>query len=181
MAEWQLKVERLASTGLIAAVHRALVVVAMEAESEAKLFATSRMKQPTGTLRRSIRGIARGTTVTLTAGESKGKTLKYARIQERGGTVRPKKGQFLARPVGPALTPTGAAKYDSPRQVPGLHFFRSKKGSALLADQEGTIWFILYRSVTIKPKHFLRDGLRAAITNSLQPAFDQELAKEVRL
>jgi len=181
LAEWQLKVERLANRGRIAAVHRALVIVAMDAEGEAKLLATTRMRTRSGALRRSIRGTASGTTVTVTAGEHGGEPLKYARIQELGGTVRPTRAKYLSIPVGPALTAAGVSKYASPRQVPGLHFVQSLKGQPLLADQEGTVWFVLKKSVTIKAKHFLRDGLRAAITNSLQPAFDQELAKEIRL
>jgi hypothetical protein len=70
----------------------------------------------------------------------------------------------LAIPVGPALTPAGVPRFPSPRDVAGLRFQPIRGGSAALLVKDigrrrgrSEIWFHLVRSVTIKPKHYMRD------------------------
>lgn len=91
--------------------------------------------------------------------------VKYARIHEVGGTITPKRGKFLAIPVGPARTAAGVARFSSPRQVPDLHYVQSRKGQPMLVKLKGKgrgkragaieVWYILRRQVTIKPKHYM--------------------------
>lgn len=122
-----------------------------------------------------------------------GDEIRYGRIQEQGGTVTPKKGKFLAIPVGPALHTSGIPKFNSPRDVGDLRFVSIHGGAAglLVKDfagrgKQGTgarseVWYRLVRKVEIKPKHFLRDGfneslvgldarLGAAVTAALEGA-----------
>lgn len=80
--------------------------------------------------------------------------VKYADIQEHGGIVRPKKAKFLAIPQPAVKTPSGVARYASPRNYPGETFvFRSKKGGLWIAEKKGDkirlLWHLV-RSVRIK-------------------------------
>jgi len=175
---WQAKLARIAATGLGDALGRALAAVALDAEAEAKLLATSRLRVRTGALRRSIRATVRGTTLALHAGEQGGAPLKYAGLQllDLETVIRPKRGQYLAQPVGPALTGAGVARHRSPRQVPGLHFVRSKAGKALLVDNKGSVWYVLHRSVKIKGKRVLNDAIETA-----RRALPLSLADEIKV
>lgn len=90
--------------------------------------------------------------------------VKYANLQEHGGTVKPVRRKWLTIPVGPALTASGVARGPA-RSFPGLKFVLSKdKKTALLVmpplktkagklrkgqDARGTIYFVLKKQVTI--------------------------------
>ena len=73
-----------------------------------------------------------------------------------------KAGKYLTQPIGPALTAAGVPKFTSARQVPGLRFIRSKAGTPLLVDAQGTLWYVLHTRVKIKPKRYLRDAIATA-------------------
>jgi hypothetical protein len=79
------------------------------------------LRRRTGSLARSITG--RGVIVdgipAMRVGVFRGPSLAYARIQEFGGRVLPKRAKSLAMPVGDALTPAGVAKWASPLDFPG--------------------------------------------------------------
>lgn len=183
---WQRKLARISQTGIGDALGKALARVALDVEAEAKLNATTRLRVRTGALRRSIRARVRGTTLILQAGGGSGRSdVKYAAAQEYGKTITPK-GRFLARPVGPALTPAGAARYTSARQVPGLHFVRVKAGraSGVLLDAKGTIWYVLYRRVRIEGKRYLRDAMktgRGKLPGEISKALRAEILGTVTL
>ena len=97
-----------------------------------------------------------GVRVTVQAGDAE---VPYARIQEEGGTITPRNARFLAIPVGPALTAAGVSRFRSPRDVQGLHY---QHGT--LRDQQGRVWYLLRRSVTIRGTRFLS----AAVDTALQ-------------
>lgn len=79
--------------------------------------------------------------------------VKYAPIHQFGGTIRPKKGKYLAIPLGAAKTRAGVARWTSPRDVPDLKYGgRSAAGNILLRTVDGTPMFVLVRQVTIKPR-----------------------------
>lgn len=135
-----------------------------------------RLKRRTGRLARTIAGTVNDTDsgfgFALRGG---GEEIRYGRLQEEGGTVTPKKGKFLAIPVGPALTGAGVPRFNSPRDVGDLRFVSIRGGSAglLVKDHAGRgkkgtgarseIWYRLVRKATIKPKHFLRDGFNESL------------------
>lgn len=143
--------------------------MAMDTESRAKLLARTRLRVRSGNLGRSIVG---GVTdgwpavgVSLKAGGGT-KEVGYARLQEYGGTVRPKGHPFLAIPVGPALTPSGVPRFPlGPRSVPGLTFVPIRGGAMGLLVKKtsrtrkafGQVYYVLQRSSTVTGKRFMRD------------------------
>ena len=144
--------------------------LAFDMKSKAVGNVRDRTKRRTGSLLRSIAGTVQvqGSTVspTLSAGgHNGGAALVYARIQEKGGTVRPKKaGGWLAIPGASVRTDAGVARFPSPRNYPGKLFFQQfSSGQARLAELVGgkpvTRWHLRKQTV-IKPKNFLRDAWR---------------------
>lgn len=160
-----------ASGGLRNVLRKALLAPALEGEGIAKGNATTSPRVRAGTLRRSIQGSveleAEGVKLTLSAGREGSPSERYADIQEQGGTIRPKKGRFLAIPVNGALTSSGVARYKSPRDVGGLRFQAIRGGAMglLVRDHAGRgkggrgarseVLFILVRSVRIPATRFL--------------------------
>lgn len=105
---------------------------------------------------------------------------RYGRIQELGGTVRPVNGQFLAVPLGPALTGNGVARC-SARQFlenPSILGFDGAfiaKGVVFGKTGRDRIEpvFALKRSVTIPARSYLRSSVedeRAYIMQALTGA-----------
>lgn len=172
------RLERLGSGGMRAVILRVATATAADAEAQARVLAGTRMRVRSGLLRRSIgarvEAVSNGAEVRLRAGGHSGnapKAVKYAGIQEEGGWV--KGNPYLAIPVGPARTAAGVARYNSPRDVPGLVLVQSLKGNPLLVLPEdrrnaagrlvkngraGTVYYVLRRRVFIRGKHYLRDA-----------------------
>lgn len=141
---------------------------ALESEAAAKLNATRLLRVRTGLLRNSIQGravqVATGATgweLQLRAGNDR--EVRYARIQELGGVVRPRTARYLAIPQdpGPALTGAGVSRYESPRQVPGLSVAVSRSGKLRLVDEDGRTWYHLVKQVRIRRKLYLRRAFDA--------------------
>ena len=103
----------------------------------------------TGNLRASITSEIEGET-----GVSVGpRNVRYAAIHEFGGTITPKKGQYLAIPK------TKEARYaGSPRNMSGLHVVIGSKGGVLL-DENDKVQYILTRSATIPAKPYVRPAM----------------------
>ena len=76
----------------------------------------------------------------------------YARIQEEGGWIFPKKGKFLAIPL--------AGSHGSPRNYPGIFFLRTMTGNLLACEKTGKTgrtWkarFELVKSVKLPARHW---------------------------
>ena len=147
---------------------RTLVTVQMDAVRQAVLFATARMRTRTGALRGSIRaGFVKvdtdGVAVSIKAGSGKN-NIRYARIQELGGTVKGK--PYLRIPMKPALTGAGVDKYPGKLRQTAAGLFRVVElpnGKLFLVHRgTGEFWYVLKRSVKIKGKHYLKDGLGRA-------------------
>lgn len=123
-----------------------------------RVFVSKRLSGGSGLGRRSGQ-LARsfGSRVIETAGLIKLVVFtdsKYALIQEKGGTIVPKRSKYLAIPVGPAVSGK-VAKFTSPRQVAGLQFMQNKAGNKFMGQVQGgkvVIFFVLKKSVTIKPR-----------------------------
>lgn len=171
--EFAARLERLAA-GAYPAVRATVMRAGLAAERDAKRNATTAPRVRTGRLRSSIASSveAAGESLSLVlraGGVGTDKDVKYARLQEIGGTVRPIKGKYLAIPVGPAKTAAGVSRYASPRDVPGLVFVQSLKGQPLLVQLTGkggkakvTVWYVLRRSVTVRARPYLKPAIDAA-------------------
>lgn len=85
-----------------------------------------------------------------------GTNLEYGPIHEYGGTIRAKKGKYLAIPIGGMKgSPVGK----------GLSLRKTGGGTLLLVDGSGQAQFVLKESVTITARPYLR------------PAYDDNQAK----
>lgn len=117
--------------------------------------------------------------------------VPYASIHELGGTIRPKRGRFLAIPMGPALR--GGKKDGNslwPRDIPGLRFVPIKGGAQGLLVQRMAVgrsktktelvpWFHLVRSVRMPKRPYLAPA--AAVGREAVPAtFAQHLRRQLR-
>jgi hypothetical protein len=150
--------------------HRSLVAefkaAALQMEAAAKVNAKTRMGQPTGRLAASIAGVTRekpgGVESAVGSGSDHARApVVYARIQELGGEVRPKRGKYLAIPIGAARLPRGGAVYSTARLDPTpMAFVRSLKGQPLLVDAAtAEPRYLLRTLVRIRPKFYLRDAV----------------------
>ena len=86
-----------------------------------------------------------------------GTNLEYAAMQEFGGTVVPKKAQFLAIPAN-----SGAEAVGSPLNYPGKLHAIITGTSGVMVDEGGTVQYVLTRSAVIPAHPYLR------------PAFDEQ-------
>ena len=88
-----------------------------------------------------------------------GTNLEYAAMQEFGGTVVPKKAQFLAIPQT-----GGAEAVGSPLNYPGnlVPIFWTGGSSGVLMDDSGEVQYVLVRSAVIPAHPYMR------------PAFDEQ-------
>ena len=128
----------------------------------------------TGQLRRSMNHIiiprgSKGVRLNVFVGGG----VPYARIHEKGGTIRPKKSKYLAIPVGQQLTGAGVSKGGPRQSADPLMFILSKltkkkllvaakqvprkrgSGTRLTPDLKGgklDVRFVLVDKVTIKPR-----------------------------
>lgn len=140
------RLRELGAGGLSRALGRYGIRLALKGEAAAKMNATTRLRVRSGRLRNSIAGTveptANGIAVVLSAGgRSGGSPVRYARIQEEGGTITPTRGRFLVFSVDPAAhTPAGVPRLPTP------------SGSLIFA-----------RSVTIPAKHYMRDALHQVV------------------
>ena len=149
-----------------------------------------RLAVRTGNLRSSVTMATESTSsserVYLRAGGGQ-RDVRYAALQEYGGTVVPVNAQYLAIPLAAAKTRAGVSRYASPRDVPGLFIIKSKAGNLLLVRRKGKKnklepMFVLKKSVTIRGKHYMRDALTAmsdAAPEVINKAVDTALARVV--
>ena len=155
-----------AKGGFYKAMVAEFLAAALIMEGRAKVNAKARMGQPTGRLAASIVGVVREKPSNVEAAVGSGSDparapVIYARIQELGGEVRPKKGKYLAIPIGPARLPRGGAVFGTARLDPTpMAFVQSLKGQPLLVDSmTAEPRYLLRKLVRIKPKFYLRDAV----------------------
>lgn len=100
----------------------------------------------TRTLSRSIHmeSAATDEQATLTIGTN----LEYAAIHEFGGTVRAKRGKYLAIPVG--------SYRDSPTKHPRLKARKTSGGNLVLVSEGGQVQYVLKKSVDIPARPYMR-------------------------
>lgn len=168
--------KRLSTTGLRRMAVGTATAVAADAVREAKENLSGRvLRVGTGRLRSSTQGTTeagpdRVTAIARVGGGGVGE-VPYAAIHEHGGTIYPKRGRFLAIPMGPALKggkSGGAGMW--PRDIPDLKFVPIKGGAqGMLVKRMGkgksaswVPWFHLVRSVRMPRRPYLRPAAEKA-------------------
>lgn len=144
----------------------------MAVKRQAVLNARANFNRGTGNLFRSIdvqplkgRGIHKS--VRVKAG---GDFVPYARMQEKGskpGGLKPKKGKYLAIPIGKAKTKRGVGR-GTPREFPNTFVKKSKKGNLIIFQKKSfkkkkpeiEPLFVLKKSVKIPKRPYLSKALR---------------------
>lgn len=165
-------------------VGKAATELSLRAERNAKLLGTTRLRRRSGHLVGSIQGTARPSpdggavdAVVSAGGRGGVGTVKYARLQEMGGTVRPTRSTKLAIPLPAAQTAAGVSRYASPRHNPNLVLVRSRAGNLVLIDKHtGVPHYVLKDQVTITPHWYLRDGMKAAV-EEMKPRVSEAVRK----
>jgi phage gpG-like protein len=121
-----------------------------------------------------------------------GTNMVYARVIERGGTIKPKRSKLLTIPLAPALTKTGAsrgtarevgAKYDATfwrRGAWGIPvLWGVKPGSARKQGARLTPLFVGAKSVTIRKREpFLKSVM--ANSNMMFAALEVQVRKALK-
>ena len=138
------------------------------------------LRSRTGALRRSLRRTpAVPGSLGMEATSRVGQGAPYARIHERGGVIRPKRGRFLTVPLKSAKTAAGATRaaaklvnrgddWQTHRRVPGASsratFIYQGRHSPIIATKRagGQVMplYILRRSVTIPARLAFRKTWR---------------------
>jgi hypothetical protein len=129
------------------------------------------LKTRTGQLRRSITGrtfMGRVIKAIVGSGIFGTRPVKYARIQEKGGKVKPVKAKALTIPL-PGVKGV-AANY------PDAFIIKSRAGNVLLVEKKGDRGirplFVLKKEVTIPASHWLSQSIREMkpeLIRSLKP------------
>jgi hypothetical protein len=164
---------KLGADGLAREIAPELVVVALEGEATAKRSATGNPAVRSDRLRGSIQGLydaERGSLILRAGGRNRGRSVLYARIQDRGGTVSPRRTKYLAIPLRAAKTAAGVPRFASARNDPTPMHVRPGR-------QPGTL--LLHDNRTGMPRYFLTRGpVRIPPTRFMSRAADQ-MARDV--
>lgn len=178
--------------GIAKALSVAGIKAAAAGEKAARDRARSTLHVRSGNLRRSILGTStaepgRALSVSLAAGGGD-RHVRYARIQEKGGTVTPKRGKYLRIPLKAAKTAAGVDRYAGPlrQALPGLFVLRAKSGKLFLVRAKGKgknrgleFLYLLVASSTIPGRPYLlpsMDDVAASLRRNLGPAIRAELS-----
>lgn len=164
------KLESAGTAGVREAMRRTARDARLDMEEAAKRFMRERMNRRTGNLIGSLTSFvteeegAVNVAVQAGGGAKTGAPVKYGKIQEEGGMVRPVNGKYLRIPLGPAKTQAGVDRYATPLRLtaPKEFFFweNPRTGKKFLRKRsDGKIWYLLTEGpVTIPPHWFLRDA-----------------------
>ena len=108
--------------------------------------------------------------------------MSYADILEEGGTITPKTKQFLAIPIGDAVTPSGVDRFSAQQLKDDPEGF-GYAGSVIIngiifglkdkkTRSEMTPLFVLKRSVEIPAKHYMEITIAESESQSMQEMVD---------
>lgn len=141
------------------------------------------LKRRTGNLARAVDGWLEGPTEGV-VGIPEGTAVdKYAYLLgDEDKTITPKNGKFLTIPIGEGLTPSGVARYKSPREVEGGFFVRTN-GHLLFGYKNGKKGkfrplFVLVKSVTVQGSNALYNGVMESI-GDISKAIENEISKQL--
>lgn len=142
------------------------------------------LKRRSGNLARAVDGWLASPFDGVVGIQENAAVSKYAwLLTDEQKTITPKKGKFLAIPIGEGLTGSGVARYSSPRQVPNGFFIKSKAGQLLFGYKNGKkgkfrALFVLVKSVFVQGSGALYDGVNecvAQITENIQTKIDEKI------
>lgn len=136
----------------------------------ARANATFRLRRRTGRLAASVT-----TNVTATADGAElrllsgGGVVRYARLQDKGDTIRPRFARMLAIPIAAGLTAAGVPRWASPRDVPGGFWLRRPGRPPIFVRPAGRkikgirarldLLFVGAASVKVPPSRFATDAM----------------------
>lgn len=109
--------------------------------------------------------------------------LVYARIQDKGGTIRPRRRKFLAIPISQeakkkAKTAHGLREWPRDR----LRIIKTRKGTLIAAeikDKMVTVHYVLKKEVTLSGKQYLTEALKSA-KGPMQDAYDAQMKRAAK-
>ncbi len=135
---------------------------------------------PTGALARSWQVESNSNPLLPISVAIKSQGTPYAVIQEKGGTVTPKKAQWLTIPLDANKTKGGDTRMSATRAFKsGAFVFTSKAGNKIIGQRDGkniVPLFVLKKSVTIPPRLGFEE--QAAITaTEIKTGLDKILEK----
>ncbi len=142
------------------------------------------LKRRTGNLARAVDGWMEGRTEAVIGVRPHSAVDRYAwLLGDEQRTITPKRSKFLAIPIAEGLTPSGVAKYKSPREVEGGFFIKSKKGQLLFGYSKGKRGkfrplFVLVKSVFVQGTGALYDGVMESMDDmgqAIERAIDRRL------
>ena len=108
--------------------------------------------------------------------------VHYLKIQETGGTITPKKAQYLTVPLPAAMDGAGVPLKRSAREWDNTFVARSKNGNLLIFQRRGkavTPLYLLVKKVTIPPRLGMRQTLEVGKTYFVERAM-KNMLKELR-
>ena len=118
------------------------------------------------------------------------KSTPYWRSHEFGATITPKKAKFLAIPSELIQTAAGVSRYQSPREIPDLHYaqLQGKNGKTYPVlgkpiNGEFKVFFWLVTQVKIPARMHLRDKWKAAAPLAIPMVVEgirKELDKKIK-
>ena len=167
-AEWARRADGKVEEAIGVGLTRAALTVEGAAKKLAYAGHPDHLERKTGHLRQSITHRVDGPGMYAEVGTN----LKYARIHEFGGTIKPQGHPFLAIPIG--------TRKGSPTQYKDLHFVRTLEGKAYLLDSRGKAQYRLARQVTLRARPYLQpaleqseekvaDAMTAAVWKAIEP------------
>lgn len=159
--QFEARLRQLSSGALMAVLRKTMVSAAAKGQRYAAEHVNQRLATRSGSLVRSIRGTStvKDELIEVRLGAGGNPPLKYAALQEVGGTVVPKTAKYLTIPVGPGLTTEAGVTKLRARDIPDLAYAQTKSGQPVLVRQsDGTVMFVLKRQVRVEGKHYLRDA-----------------------
>lgn len=92
----------------------------------------------------------------------------YAFTQEFGAVIKPKKGKFLTIPIGKSLTPAGAWKGKTVRDIKKPVWSKNAVGQKNSKTKEIDWLFLLVKSVTIPPRPYAKPSLERNVQRLLK-------------
>lgn len=164
---------------------------AVHTRAIAERFKSGAIAARTGGLRRSLGFAVDGQGMDATLRVFAG--THYARIQEEGGTIRPKNKRFLTVPLPEALTPAGVLKggarivqrgnrYETADGSPTF-IFRSKRGNLLVGARAKNgrtrLLYALKPSVTLKPRLGFRETFERVTVPFIQADLERAAQRAV--